>query len=147
MKPFELAVPVGAQCPGGTPAPCAPSRRPPPPPEVRARHLMLLPFRNVTRTPANDWLVSGAPLMLGQAFGQFTDLMVVPDARLTAAIRQSVLDLREQHARNAALLQRSLELTGQTLQFLQRLVLGQPPTYSPSGLAGMSHSLVLDGRA
>jgi len=68
-------------------------------------------------------------------------------ARLTAAIRQSVLDLREQHARNAALLQRSLELTGHTLQFLQRLVLGQPPTYSPSGLAGMSHSLVLDGRA
>jgi TolB-like protein/tetratricopeptide (TPR) repeat protein len=49
---------------------------------------MLLPFRNVTRAPANDWLVTGAPLMLGEALGQFSDLVVVPEQRLTAALRR-----------------------------------------------------------
>jgi flagellar biosynthesis/type III secretory pathway chaperone len=66
---------------------------------------------------------------------------------LLATIRQSVLELREQHARNTTLLQRSLELTGQTLQFLQRLTLGQSATYTPAGATGVGHSLVLDGRA
>jgi flagellar biosynthesis/type III secretory pathway chaperone len=66
---------------------------------------------------------------------------------LLAAIRQSVLELREQHARNTTLLKRSLELTGQTLQFLQRLTLGQPATYTPAGAAGAGHSLIVDGRA
>jgi tetratricopeptide (TPR) repeat protein len=55
--------------------------------------MMLLPFRNVTRAAANDWLVSGAPLMLGEALGQFTDLAVVPDQRLTAAMRRLGLAL------------------------------------------------------
>lgn len=49
---------------------------------------MLLPFRNVTRTPANEWLVTGAPLMLGEGLGQFGDLTVVPEQRLTAAMRR-----------------------------------------------------------
>jgi hypothetical protein len=55
--------------------------------------MMLLPFRNVTRAAANDWLVSGAPLMLGEALGQFTDLTVVPDQRLVAAMRRFGLAL------------------------------------------------------
>ena len=49
---------------------------------------MLLPFRNVTRAPANDWLIAGAPLMLGEALGQFSDLTIVPEQRLTAAMRR-----------------------------------------------------------
>src|SRR5438874_7960892 len=84
---------VQAQCPDGRPVTtCAAGRAPatkpaPPPRTVRARRMMLLPFRNVTRGAANEWLVSGVPLMLGQALGQFTDLMVVPDQRLIAAMR------------------------------------------------------------
>lgn len=63
---------------------------------------MFLPFRNVTRRPEHEWLVTGAPLMLGQALGQFRDLNVVPDERLTAARRRlrihadSVPDLSQQ---------------------------------------------------
>jgi len=49
---------------------------------------MLVPFRNVTRLPANDWLITGAPLMLSEALGQFTDLSIVSDQRLTAAMRR-----------------------------------------------------------
>lgn len=83
-----------AQCPDGSPPPCAPARRaqaqvpPPPAAAVRARRFLLLPFRNVTRTTEQDWLVTGAPLMLGQILGQFSDLEVVPEERLTAASRK-----------------------------------------------------------
>src|SRR4051812_41316142 len=59
-----------AQCPNGTPiANCTavrPARVVPPAPSARARQIALLPFRNVTRAPANDWLVTGAPLLLGE---------------------------------------------------------------------------------
>jgi TolB-like protein len=83
---------LAQQCPEGTPPPCSGQRQvaraAPPPPNVRARRFMLLPFRNVTRTPAHDWLIAGAPLMLGEALGQFSDLTVVPEQRLTAAMRR-----------------------------------------------------------
>jgi hypothetical protein len=80
---------IDAQCPDGSPPPCgrpqSSAARPAPPSAHRARHLMFLPFRNVTRRPEHEWLVAGAPLMLEQALGQFRDLSVVPDERLTAA--------------------------------------------------------------
>jgi tetratricopeptide (TPR) repeat protein/TolB-like protein len=86
---------LAAQCPDGSV--CAANRpavhKAPPTAQVRARQFMLLPFRNVTRTPAADWLVTGAPLMLGEALGQFTDLTVVPDQRMTAAMRRLGLAL------------------------------------------------------
>ena len=88
-----------AQCPDGSPPPCGATRRPvatpaasrptPPPATVRARRFLLLPFRNVTRTPAQEWLVSGAPLMLASALGQFKDLLIVPEERLSAAMRRA----------------------------------------------------------
>lgn len=79
-----------AQCPNGAPPPCATPRRSvvPPPPELRARRFLLLPFRNVTRRPEQEWLVSGSPLMLAQTLGQFSDLHVVPEERLAAARRR-----------------------------------------------------------
>jgi len=83
-----------AQCPDGTPLPCATPRRvvsasrTVPPPAARARRFLLLPFRNVTRVPAQDWLVTGAPLMLGETLGQFRDLTVVTEEKLTAARRR-----------------------------------------------------------
>ena len=49
---------------------------------------MFLPFRNATRRPEHEWLVTGAPLMLGQVLGQFRDLNVVSDEQLAAARRR-----------------------------------------------------------
>lgn len=46
---------------------------------------MLLPFRNVTKRPEQEWLTAGAPLMIAQILGQFRDLNVVPDEALAAA--------------------------------------------------------------
>jgi len=85
---------AAAQCPDGTPPPCAaprriaPIARTVPAPDARARRFLLLPFRNVTRVAAQDWLVTGAPLMLGESLGQFHDLSVVSEEKLTAARRR-----------------------------------------------------------
>jgi tetratricopeptide (TPR) repeat protein len=80
---------ASAQCPDGTPKPCAlPRATTPPVKAVRARQIVLLPFRNVTRTPANDWLVTGAPLLLGEILGQYRELQVVPEPKLTATRRR-----------------------------------------------------------
>jgi tetratricopeptide (TPR) repeat protein len=80
---------VEAQCPDGSPPPCATRRAAPPPQNVRARHFLLLAFKNVTRKPEQDWLVAGSPLMLGQILGQLRDIDVVPEEALTAARRKA----------------------------------------------------------
>ena len=80
-----------AQCADGAPPPCAPVRRAstpvrtPPSAALRARRFLLLPFRNVTRGAAQEWLVTGAPLMFGSVLGEFRDLTVVPEERVSAA--------------------------------------------------------------
>ena len=66
---------------------------------------------------------------------------------LTDAIQESVLRLREQHKRNADLLQRSLELNGQTLHFIRRLIGTPEPTYGTLAGATTGPSLLVDGRA
>ena len=87
---MALPVVARAQCPDGTPPPCAgerraATRRAPPGPAARARTFLLLPFRNVTRGEPQDWLSEGAPLMLADALGQFRELAVVSDERLLPA--------------------------------------------------------------
>ena len=118
-----IAVPraARAQCPDGSPPPCG-ARRPPTTPAasparasvpnaaLRAKRLLLLPFRNLTRAPAQDWLVQGAPVMLGSALGQLNDLQVVPEERLTAALRRASLPL--DGAPDATQLRRLAEETG-----------------------------------
>ena len=78
---------IAAQCADGSPPPCA-VHRAPPPAAVRARHFLLLAFKNVTRRPEQDWLVTGSPLMLGQILGQLRDIDVVPEEALSAARRK-----------------------------------------------------------
>jgi flagellar biosynthesis/type III secretory pathway chaperone len=68
-------------------------------------------------------------------------------ARLTAAIGQAVLDLRQRHARNAALLERSIDLAGQTIQYLQRLVMAETQTYGTHSATLLSASRLVDSRA
>lgn len=86
---LALAGTTHAQCPNGAPPPCPSARRAvtPPPQAVRVRRFLLLPFRNVTRKAEQEWLVTGAPLMLAQLLGQFSDIDVVPEERLAAARR------------------------------------------------------------
>jgi TolB-like protein len=70
---------------------------------------MLLPFRNVTRVTAQDWLVTGAPLMLGESLGQFQDLTVVSEEKLNAARRR--LSIRADSQPDATQLRRLAEET------------------------------------
>jgi tetratricopeptide (TPR) repeat protein len=89
-----LAFPLLAQCPDGTPLPCersgaalrrAPSER------ERRRSFLVLPFRNLSRTAARDWLVEASPTMLADALGQWTEVSVVPDEQLYPALRRQGL--------------------------------------------------------
>lgn len=107
-----LAEPAWAQCPDGSPPPCAPAPRAatPPSPALRARQFVLLSFRNVTRRPEHEWLVTGAPLMLGQILGQFSDIGVVPEERLTSARRK--LGIGSDAGADAAELRRLAAETG-----------------------------------
>src|SRR5207245_2086644 len=52
---------IDAQCADGSPPPCV-TRRATPPASVRARHFLLLPFKNVTRKSDQEWLVAGSQL-------------------------------------------------------------------------------------
>lgn len=112
---LALAVRAAAQCPDGTPLPCVGARRPAPRPSApapaaRARTFLLLPFRNVTRGEAQEWLTAGAPLMLASALGQFRERTVASDERLLAARRR--LGLGADAAADAAQLWRLAEATG-----------------------------------
>jgi len=83
-----------AQCPDGTPLPCGRSGaalRPPPPELERRRSFLVLPFRNLSRSSARDWLVEASTTMLADALGQWTEVSVVPDERLYPALRRQGL--------------------------------------------------------
>src|SRR5262249_14604577 len=91
------AVAAGAQCPDGTPPPCdvrrpatlTLARREPPPAADRARRFLVLPFRNVTRQPDQDWLVEGSTTMLAEALGRWQGISVVPDEKLYPALKRA----------------------------------------------------------
>lgn len=109
------SVELAAQCADGAPPPCggarrAPVRRTVPNAEARARSFLLLPFRNLTRGEAEDWLVAGSPLMLADALGPLRDLTIVPHEQLTAARRR--LALPEAAELDARQLRRMAEETG-----------------------------------
>jgi hypothetical protein len=66
---------------------------------------------------------------------------------LTGAIALAVKQLKERQHHAANLLEQSIEMVGNTLHFLQRLVTVQPPAYGARGLAQSRQSLLVDGRA
>jgi TolB-like protein len=82
-----------AQCPDGTPPPCeARARVPrltPPAPAQRGRHFLVLPFRNLSHSPALEWLVEGSPTLLADALSRWQEISVVPDDRLFPALRRN----------------------------------------------------------
>jgi flagellar biosynthesis/type III secretory pathway chaperone len=66
---------------------------------------------------------------------------------ISRAIGQSVRALQPLHARNTSLLERSAELAGQTVMFLQRLVSPPSPSYGARGRRAPEQSLLVDTRA
>jgi flagellar biosynthesis/type III secretory pathway chaperone len=66
---------------------------------------------------------------------------------LNDAIAATVSQLRERQTRTASLLEQSIELASQTIQFLQRLVTVHEPVYDVRGRTSQGGSLLLDGRA
>src|SRR5688572_18567706 len=90
------AAPLGAQCPDGTPPPCAaaPVRAAtrsiaPPSAAERARRFLVLPFRNVTRQQDQQWLVEGSTTMLSDALSRWHGITVVPDEKLYPALKRA----------------------------------------------------------
>jgi flagellar biosynthesis/type III secretory pathway chaperone len=63
------------------------------------------------------------------------------------AIARSVRKLQQRNARASSLLERSIELNTQTLNFLQRLVAPAHTTYGTKGMAAARRSVLVDGRA
>jgi flagellar biosynthesis/type III secretory pathway chaperone len=63
------------------------------------------------------------------------------------SIGSSVVELKARHSRAARLLEQSIEITGQTLSFLHRLVAPAAPAYGAPGAAMPRMSLLLDSRA
>lgn len=100
-------VPASAQCPDGSPPPCSAAPRraiqrvavTPPSVAARRRSFLVLPFRNLTRSPDHDWLVEGSPVLIADALSRTESLTVVPDERLYPALGRaglsagSVMDL------------------------------------------------------
>lgn len=107
-----------AQCPDGTPPPCAgaaPRRpaRPPvtPPPEAnRARLIMILPFRNLAHATSHDWLVEASTALLANALRNAPQLTIAPDERVYPALRRQGLEPGQ--IMDAALVRRAAEETG-----------------------------------
>ena len=89
-----LPVPLRAQCADGTPPPCevrtqqvVASATPPPSEAERGRSFLILPFRNLTRSPELEWLIDGSVALLTDALNQWQDITVVPETRLYPALR------------------------------------------------------------
>jgi flagellar biosynthesis/type III secretory pathway chaperone len=63
------------------------------------------------------------------------------------AIAHRVRELQRRNARASSLLQRTLEINMQTLQFMHRLAAPEVPTYGSANLRGVRRSVLVDGRA
>jgi len=66
---------------------------------------------------------------------------------LSDSIALAVTQLKERQNHTASLLEQSIVVVGQTLNFLQRLVTVQSPAYSARGVPASRQSLLVDGRA
>jgi flagellar biosynthesis/type III secretory pathway chaperone len=66
---------------------------------------------------------------------------------LSGSIADAVRELQPRHARNATLLERSAQLAGQTVLFLQRVASPPSPSYGANGRRAPQQSLLVDRRA
>jgi len=66
---------------------------------------------------------------------------------LSVSISTKVLQLKERQAQTASLLEQSIDLASQTLNFLQRLVTPPSAAYGARGIAASRQSVLVDSRA
>jgi hypothetical protein len=86
-------------------------------------------------------LLSGEPLSAAAAASE-------PVQQLSDSIAASVVQLKERQALTASLLEQSVQLAGETIEFLQRLVSSaDSSSYSPRGRRPRRPSLLVDSRA
>ncbi|HEV7662892.1 MAG TPA: flagellar export chaperone FlgN [Chloroflexota bacterium] len=90
-------------------------------------------------------LLSGAPLQTVVA--ALPPQQAARTHSLNESIATAVTVLKERQAHTASLLQQSIDLAAQTLNFLQRLVTVQAPMYGARGINTTRQSVLLDGRA
>jgi tetratricopeptide (TPR) repeat protein len=81
-----LTATLRAQCPDGTPPPCAASRSPVARP-LDERNWLVLPFDNITHDPSLDVVRDASVTLLYSAMSQWTDIRVVDDTRVTDLMR------------------------------------------------------------
>jgi flagellar biosynthesis/type III secretory pathway chaperone len=90
-------------------------------------------------------------VLAGRPLGEAVRSLPAPEAAHAEAVRraiaESVRELKQRQTRTANLLEQSIDLTSQTLTFLQRLLTGQPAVYGARGVAPARHSLLVDSRA
>jgi len=63
------------------------------------------------------------------------------------SIAAAVTELKRRQAETASLLEQSIELTAQTLNFLHRLVTTPSPAYGARGVTAQRQSVLVDSRA
>jgi flagellar biosynthesis/type III secretory pathway chaperone len=66
---------------------------------------------------------------------------------LSRSIADAVRELQPRHARNTVLLERSAELAGKTVLFLQRVASPPSPSYGAKGRRPPQQSMLVDSRA
>jgi tetratricopeptide (TPR) repeat protein/TolB-like protein len=76
-----------AQCPDGTPPPCPSARRAPVARPLDDRNWLVLPFDNIARDPALEMVRDASVTLLYSAMSQWSDLLVVDDARVADLMR------------------------------------------------------------
>jgi len=80
---------VPAQCPDGSPRPCAPvSARKRPPIPLNDRTWIVAPFANITRATDVEWLREGSVNLLSVDLARWSDLRVVDDKRVADFLRE-----------------------------------------------------------
>src|SRR6266581_2740123 len=89
--------------------------------------------------------LGGTPLLTAIALLPADQAICAKSVSDAIAMAVKQLKNRQNHAAN--LLDQSIDLVGNTLNFLQRLVTVQSPAYGARGLAQSRQSILVDGRA
>ena len=84
---------------------------------------------------------------LAEVLADLPDVQAEPLVSLSRSIADAVTELQPRHARNRILLERSAELAGQTVMFLQRVASPPSPSYGAHGRRASQQSLLVDRRA
>jgi uncharacterized membrane protein YqiK len=90
-------------------------------------------------------ILSGVPL--SEALSSLAPAQAARARALSDSIGRAVTELKLRHGRTASLLEQSISLMDQTVQFLQRLLGVQSPAYGARGLTTPTLTLRVDSRA